>query len=126
MELPEFLLRKLYQRGSLHETAPGQFGFTLHNRLGSATVMAPPHVTVNGISYPPQRVKAAGIDVAAIGPRNPYVFAKGQEVLLRLPGSLLRGGNQIQVVVQTKEFGELRIEAEDRCAEFCDLPQGPA
>ena len=125
MELPEFLLRKLYRKGSLHETAPGHFGFALHNRLGSATIMAPPHITINGIAYSPQRVKSEGLDPAAISPRNPYIFAKGQEVFVQLPGSLLRGGNQIQVVVQTKEFGELRIEVEDRCAEFCDVPSPP-
>lgn len=125
MELPEFLLRKLYVRGSLHETAPGQFGFSLHNHFGPATVVAPPQITVNGIAHPPQQVLLKGVHLARLSPSHPFVFAKGQEVDLRLPGSLLRGGNHIQVVVQTKEFGQLRIEAEDRCAEFCDVPQGP-
>lgn len=125
MELPEFLLRKLYVRGSLHETAPGQFGFSLHNHFGPATVVAPPHITVNGIVHPAQRVLLEGVQLARLSPSHPFIFAKGKEVLLRMPGSLLRGGNHIQVVVQTKEFGQLRIEAEDRCAEFCDVPQKP-
>lgn len=125
MDLPEFLLRKLYKKGSLRETSAAMFRFTLRNTLGPATVVAPPHVTVNGIAYAPGRVKSSRVDLDAISTRNPFTFAKGDQVTLRMPGSLLRGGNQIEVVVQTKEFGELRIEAEDKCAEFCDLPGTP-
>lgn len=122
MGLPEFLLRKLYKKGSLHETAPGQFGFALFNRFGPATIVAPPHVSVNGITIPPERIRGVGVDLSAVSFQRPFEFAKGQEVALRLPGSLLRGGNHIRVIVQTKEFGELRIDVEDSSAEFCDLP----
>jgi hypothetical protein len=122
VDLPEFLLRKLYKKGSLRETSAGMFRFTLRNILGTATVLGPPHVTVNGISYPPNKVRSSRLDLAAIGPDQPFEFRKGDEVTLRMPGSLLRGGNQIQVLAHTKEFGDIRIEAEDRCAEFCDLP----
>jgi hypothetical protein len=120
--LPEFLLRKLYAKGSLAETAPGWFRFMLRNPLGTATLIMPPQVAVNGIAYPPEKVKAKGVDLAAIGPKRPFTFHKGDEVLLKLPGSLLRAANHIDIVAQTKEFGELHISVEDKCAEFCDLP----
>lgn len=122
MELPSFLLRKLYKKGSLRETAPGMFRFTLRNVLGPATVVNPPHVTVNGIGYGPGKVQSSRLDLEAIGPDNPFEFRKGDQVTLRMPGHLLRAANHIQVLVHTKEFGDLRIEAEDKCAEFCDLP----
>lgn len=122
MDVPEFLLRKLYRKGSLRETSPGMFRFQLKNTLVSATVVNPPHVIVNGIGYDPPQLTATRIDLAAIGPDQPFEFHKGDKVTLKMPGSLLRGGNQIEVLVHTKEFGDLRIEAEDKCAEFCDLP----
>lgn len=124
VDLPEFLLRKLYKKGSLRETSAGMFRFTLRNTLGTATVVNPPFVTVNGIGYGPGKVRSSRVDVDAIGPDNPFEFRKGDQVTLRMPGSLLRGGNQIQVLVHTKEFGDIRIEAEDKCAAFCDLPGG--
>lgn len=122
MDLPEFLLRKLYKKGSLRETSAAMFRFTLRNTLGTATIIGPPHVTVNGIGYGPGKVKSSRVDLDGIGPDRPFAFRKGDQVTLRMPGSLLRGGNQIQVLVPTKEFGDVRIEAEDKCAEFCDLP----
>ena len=122
MDLPEFLLRKLYKKGSLRETSAGRFRFTLRNTLGTATVINSPHITVNGIGYGPGQVISSRIDVDRIAPDRPFEFRKGDQVTLRMPGSLLRGGNHIQVLVHTKEFGDLRIEAEDKCAEFCDLP----
>jgi hypothetical protein len=126
MAIPEFFLRKLYRKGSLRETAPGRFRFALHNVLGSATVIAPPQVVVNGIAHAPQMIQSPRVDVAHISEAQPFEFRKGDEVVLTLYGSLLRGGNRIQVRVKTKEFGDLEIEAEDRAAEFCDLPESPA
>jgi hypothetical protein len=122
VDIPEFLLRKLYRRGSLRETSPGMFRFELKNTLAGATVINPPHVIVNGIGYDPPQLKATKVDLGLIGPDKPFRFGKGDTVTLKMPGSLLRGGNQIEVLVHTKEFGDLRIEAEDSSAEFCDLP----
>jgi hypothetical protein len=126
LDIPEFLLRKLYKRGSLRETAPGKFSFTLRNPLGSATLLAPPRLVVNGIAYSPQKMVSAEVEPESISAQTPFRFAKGDEVTLQLPGHLLRGGNIIQLWVQTKEFGELSFEVEDKEAEFCDLPGADA
>ena len=120
--IPEFLLRKLYRRGSLRETAPGRFAFQLHNVLGSATVVAPPRIVVNGIPHPPERVESPRVRLAGISAAQPFEFRKGDTVDLVLHGSLLRGGNHVQVFVRTAEFGDLAIEAEDRAAESRDVP----
>lgn len=121
MNLPGFLLRKLYRKGSLAEMAGGKFRFTLRNVLGPATIIGPPRIVVNGISYAPSQINAESVNVSSVSPKVPFNFNKGDEITLRLPGSLLRGGNRIEVTVPTDEYGELVIEAEDKCAEFCDI-----
>jgi hypothetical protein len=126
VSLPTFLLRKLYKRGSLCETADGAFTFRLQNPLGTATIVGPPHLVVNGIAYDPDEVEAVGsdLDLAGISPTTPFEFRKGEEMELLLPGRLLRGGNRIHVTVETEEFGELDFLVEDREATFCDVSFG--
>lgn len=126
MGIPDFLLRRLYRKGSLRSTADGRFAFTLHNVLGTATVVAPPRVVVNGIAYAPDRLESRQVRPAAITARTPFVFRKGDRVTVRMPGRLLRGGNRIQVTVSTREFGELAIEAVDSEADYCDVPGSSA
>jgi len=122
--LPTFLLRKLYRRGSLRETGDGRFAFSLQNPLGNATVIAPPEIVVNGILHPPEEIQMGHLDLAAVSPDHPFVFARGDDVELRMAGRLLRGGNRIHIGVITKEFGEISFLVEDREADFCDIPGG--
>jgi len=120
--IPDFLLRKMYKRGSLRETGDGRFAFTLLNPLGEATLLAPPHFVINGIAYPPERIQTKATNVANISRESPFKFRKGDKVTLRFPGHLLRGGNRIHISAETKEFGEIEIYVEDKEAEFCDMP----
>lgn len=115
MALPEFLLRKLYRKGSLRDLGGGRFAFTLQNPLGDATVVAPPDIVVNGVRIPPDRVESR-VPLGAISALNPFAFRRGDHFVLRFPGRLLRGGNRIHVTATTKEWGELSIYAEDRPA----------
>ncbi len=124
--LPEFLLRKLYRKGSLRETGDGRFAFGLQNPLGDATLVSPPRIVVNGIHYPPENVTSRIVDLARISAADPFPFRKGDRVTLRFTGHLLRGGNRIHITAQTKEWGELVIYTEDRLADACDLPDGDA
>lgn len=126
MGIPDFLLRRLYRKGSLRTTADGRFAFTLHNILGTATVVAPPRVVVNGILYPPEKLQSRQVRPADITERTPFVFRKGDRIIVRMAGHLLRGGNRIQVTVQTREFGDLNIEVDDAEADFCDVPGSAA
>lgn len=111
--LPSFLLRKLYRRGSLHSSAQGRFAFVLHNPLGTATLLSPPHIVVNGVYHQPSEIEADGVDLAAISMQQPFRFEKGAAVELRLKGHLLRGANRIHVSVLTQEFGEVEFLVED-------------
>jgi hypothetical protein len=123
--VPELLLRKLYKRGSLRETGDGRFAFTLRNPLRVATIVAPPQINVNGIAYGARDVVLDHIDLAAISARTPLVFRKGDEVTLGFRGRLMRGGNRIHILAETREFGAIEIDVDDREAEFCELPRPP-
>lgn len=124
LRVPDFLLRKLYRKGSLRETADGRFGFTLQNPLGTGTVIGPPRIVVNGIAYKPEQVRAP-VDLKTLSPADPFLFRKGTRLELSMPGRLLRGGNRIHMTVPTKEFGEIELYVEDKEAEFCDVPGMP-
>ncbi len=122
MSIPGFLVRKLYKRGSLRETADGRFAFTIHNPLGTATIIEPPHFTVNGIRHAPDAIGAVGIELAHIDTENPLEFKKGDLLDVSFKGRLLRGANRIHMVAVTKEFGELELFVEDTEADYCDMP----
>ena len=122
MGIPDFLLRKLYRKGSLRTVGENRFAFTLRNVLGTATLVAPPRVVVNGIAYAPDKLESRQVRPADITERTPFVFRKGDRVTVRMSGHLLRGGNRIQVQVRTREFGDLNIEVDDAEADFCDVP----
>ncbi|HET6399465.1 MAG TPA: hypothetical protein VFH47_07940 [Candidatus Thermoplasmatota archaeon] len=122
MVVPDFLLSRLYRRGSLHQVGELEFSFRLANVLGDATVIAPPQVEVNGIRYAPHQVRVKGLDVANVSPTHPFRFSRGDHVTVRLPGHIMAGGNRIRVRVRTREWGELDIYAEDKARPYCPVP----
>ncbi len=122
MRVPDFILRKLYKKGSLRETGDGRVAFTLRNPLGKGTLIAPPRFLLNGILAPTADVRCR-IDFARLSPENAYVFTKGETLDIDIPGRLLRGGNRLQIIGTSKEFGELELFVEDRDATTCDVPQ---
>ncbi|HLF16145.1 MAG TPA: hypothetical protein VI796_01785 [Candidatus Thermoplasmatota archaeon] len=117
MDVPAFLLRKLYRKGSLRDLGDGRFAFALQNPLGDATLVAPPVIVVNGVHYPPERIESPRVELAAISYKKPYAFRRGDHITLRFRGHLLRGGNRIHVQAATKEWGDLDIYVEDRPAD---------
>lgn len=121
MRVPDFILRKLYKRGSLREVGTTHFAFAFQNPLGTATVVGPPRFVVNGIAYDAGAV-ACAVDLVAISKENPYRFTKGTTLEFRFPGRLLRGGNRIVAQIHTKEFGPVEIYVEDKEAAYCDVP----
>lgn len=122
MLVPEFILKRLYKKGSLRETGDGRFAFTLQNPLRVATILAPPRIVVNGIHYEPDEVAFGTGTLADVGKDGPFAFKKGAEAELHFHGHLLRGGNRIHLTAETKEFGDIEVYVEDREAIFCDLP----
>lgn len=126
MQVPDFVLRKLYRRGSLRETGEGRFAFTLQNGLRNATLVAPPKIVVNGILHAPESVSAGRVRLQEVSDQRPFVFAKGAHVTLHLKGHLMRGGNRVHISIVTLEYGRLELYFEDKEAAFCDVPAGAA
>ncbi len=118
VRVPDFILRKLYKKGSLHQVSATHFAFTFQNPFGTATLLATPRIVVNGISYRSEQIE--GLPGAT--PDAPFVFRKGTSQQLKLPGQLLRGGNRIHLIAETKEFGTVEVYAEDKDADFCEVP----
>ncbi len=116
VELPAFILRKLYQRGSLRQTDEGQFSFRIQNPLATATVMRPPRFVINGVRHRPEDVRSE-LELHLISEDLPLVFSKGTSYELSFQGHLLKGANRIHMTVQTKEFGQLELFVEDRESE---------
>lgn len=107
MDVPNFLLRKLYKKGSLHETESG-FRFTLHNQIATATLTQPPKIVVNGIAYDAKDVRC-DMDLTA----PPIRFERGSKWILEFQGFLLKGGNRIHFAGETDEFGRIEFLVED-------------
>jgi hypothetical protein len=116
VQIPDFILRKLYRKGSLREVGGEHFAFELRNVLGTATIVKPPVIVVNGIRHSPQDVDIGKFRLDGVTPDDPWVFAKGDEVAVRLKGRLLRAGNRIHVHAQTREFGDIELLVEDAAA----------
>ncbi len=120
--IPMFMTRKLYRRGSLRETADGRYTFCLQNPLATATIVAPPVFTINGIRHQAKDVESK-IPLANLSKDNPLKFAKGDEFEVSFSGRLLRGANRIHLTVVTKEFGDIEMFVEDKEADYCELPR---
>lgn len=109
--IPQFLLRKLYKKGSLASDGT-RFWFTLQNQIKTATLTSAPQIVVNGIHHRPEDIEA-GIDLTKL----PLSFARGDEWNLTFQGTLLKGGNRIHFEANTEEFGEIEFLVEDIAAE---------
>lgn len=116
--VPAFLLRKLYVKGSLKNTAAG-FELTIQNTLASGTIIGLAPLQVDGIQYPlvkttailPDGTQASAVDVSA---ESGVRFSVGDRVTIRVEGKPLPAGqHKLAISPKTKEVGILDIFAED-------------
>jgi alpha-galactosidase len=119
--IPGFLLKRLYVRGSLRNTATG-CALDLRNVVDSATVTRFLELAIDSRSYGPERLRLlvagqpplAALDVT---PEAPVCLPEGIAVTLLLPGVVLDAGNHhLRLRFQTREVGELAFEVEDEVA----------
>lgn len=117
MSLPAFVLRQLYRKGSL-ESSASAFGFELCNPLMDATVVGVKEVKVGDTVFPLTEVtfdKHGDVRSAAeVSPDQPVDFPKGSRVKVTVKGYRLDAGTYpLRFVIDTEEFGRLKIEADD-------------
>ncbi len=131
--IPGFLLRRLYVRDSLRNTAAG-CALDLCNVVDSATVTRLIELAIDGQVYGPERLVASlagqpAVAATAITAGAPVTVPEGVNLTLVVPGvSLEPGSHRLRLRFATREVGELVFQVDDRLAEGDAPPAagGPA
>ena len=117
MQIPAFLLRKLYIKGSLENIEDG-FSFKLKNSLspGTTTYVAP--IKVDGNEYPLDSTTIKSIDGEVLGSEisdeNSFPIKVGVEIEIHVKGEALPDGEHtIDISLKTKEAGTLAFDVKD-------------
>ncbi|MFX1483606.1 MAG: hydroxymethylglutaryl-CoA reductase [Promethearchaeota archaeon] len=117
MQIPAFLLRKLYIKGSL-ENADDGFSFKLKNSLspGTTTEVAP--IKVNGTEYSLDSTTIRSVDGEVRGSEisedNSFPIKVGVEIEIFIKGDPLPAGEHtIDISLKTKEAGTLAFDVKD-------------
>ena len=116
--VPSFLLKKLYVKKSLRNTAAG-FELTIQNTLAPGTIMGLAPLQVDGVAYPLEQTEAILPDgskhsATEVSPQEPVRFAVGDRVTLVVTAEPLPAGlHKLIISAKTKEAGNLQIPAED-------------
>lgn len=117
MQIPTFLLRKLYMKGSLENVDDG-FHFKIKNSISNATAVAMEPIKVNGSEYPLSStiIKSGDTEITGdqIGGDNTFPISVGVEIVLHIKGeSLPEGEHTIDISLTTKEVGKLSFDVKD-------------
>ena len=117
MQIPTFLLRKLYVKGSLENVDDG-FKFKLKNSISSATAVNFIPIKVNGNEYALDAtiISSEDGDVSAneISEENTFLIKVGLEITVHVKGDQLPAGEHtIDISLATKEVGDLAFDVTD-------------
>ena len=116
--VPEFLIKRIYQKGSLKRTDEGAT-VVLKNVLGPGFISGFNYVEINGIKYEPKDVKFVTNGQELLGTEvseaNPIAFRLGQSGTLIMSGkdSVLEGANKIVIEAMNPEAGKVILSVED-------------
>jgi len=117
MQIPAFLLRKLYIKGSLENVDEG-FSFKLKNSLSPGTTTAVAPIKVNGNEYALDSTTIRSVDGEILGSDisedNTFPIKVGVEIEIFVKGgSLPEGEHTIELSLKTKEAGTLAFDVKD-------------
>ena len=116
--IPTFLLKKLYVQGSFKNTANG-FQLALRNTLSPGTLVGVGAIQIDGRDIARAKILIAVDDAAPIRASDisfdaPHLFPLNATVTFRVEDQpLAPGAHRVNLAVNTKEAGELKIDAED-------------
>lgn len=111
--IPNYLLRRLYQRDSLRNVHGG-VSFCLKNRLSEATITTIDQVQINGQAVPLDRVSFFPADGGELIPASSVAPEQG----LHLP---IGGTLQVRLEMEPLEDGEHHLELAFQCRPFGNL-----
>ena len=117
MQIPAFLLRKLYIKGSL-ENVEGGFSLKLKNSLSPGTTTGVAPIKVDGNEYPLDSLIIRSVDGEVLGSEinedNTFPIKVGVEIELFIKGDpLSEGEHKIDLALTTKEAGTLAFDVTD-------------
>jgi alpha-N-arabinofuranosidase len=109
--IPEFILRKLYLRGSLKDEGNG-FSFALKNTFAPATVIGF-GLDVDGEPVANRRISIQSADeiprnATEISPANPFLLSVGVVYTIRVQDTTV-GEGVLTILADTREAGQLRF-----------------
>lgn len=116
--IPEFLIKRVYKKGSLKQTEDGVC-FELKNVLGPGFISGFSFVKINDDTFGADKVKfitqGEEIQAEAVSEENPIGFRLGQEGTLILEGArcLKEGINQIIIELMNPEAGKVKLSLSD-------------
>ena len=116
--IPEFLMKRIYKKGSLKQTEDGVC-FDLKNVLGPGFISGFSFVKINELTFESDKVKflTQGVEISAeeVNEENPIGFRLGQEGTLILRGAkcLKDGINQIIIELMNPEAGKVKLSLSD-------------
>lgn len=116
--VPEFLIRRIYQKGSLKKLEKGA-SITLKNVLGPGFISGFNYVKINDVTYDANSVKfimnGKEYTSADVSEENPIAFRLGQVGTLVMTGeqSVVEGINKIVIEALNPEAGVVKLSAED-------------
>ena len=117
LQIPTFLLRKLYVKGSLENVDDG-FKFKLKNSISSATAVNFKPLKVNGNEYSldSTTISSEEGEVAgnAISKESSFLIKVGLDITVHVKGDQLPAGEHtIDISLATKEVGDLAFDVTD-------------
>jgi len=116
--IPTFLLKKLYLKGSFKNNPTG-FELALRNTLAPGTLIGISPLKIDGRDIPLDKILIAAGDTppvraSDISPAAPRLFPLNVVIKFQVEDQPLSAGpHRVTVQVNTKEAGELKIDAED-------------
>lgn len=116
--VPTFLLKKLYVKGSFQNTANG-FRLALRNTLAPGTLIGVGAIQLDGRDIPRENIwitvgEGAPVRASEVSFDTPRLFPFDATVTFRVEDQpLAPGTHRVQIAVDTKEAGQLKIDAED-------------
>ncbi len=117
MQIPVFLLRKLYLKGSLKNSDNG-FTFKLKNTLAAGTAVAINYLKVDDVEYPLTAVTINSVDgtvkASEVTESRAFPIKVGVEITMSVEGKPLeKGTHKLEISLQTKEAGKLSFDVTD-------------
>lgn len=118
MQLPPFILKRLYIKGSLENVEDG-FRFKIINNISDATCTAMKPIKVNGTEYPLDGtvISSGGAKVHGneISDANSFPIKAKIEIEIHVKGNQLPSGEHtIDIGLSTTQTGDLAFDVTDK------------